>query len=77
VCEAQIILQADKHYFTTHTEVVAVHNLKFDIIVDQRNITSVDCVKNIETYYGQLPVILDEILQSQTLATRPITHIHV
>jgi hypothetical protein len=33
--------------------------------------------KNVETYYGQLPVIIDEILQSQTLVTRPITNIHV
>jgi len=51
--------------------------LKFDVIVDQRNIGSVDCVKNVETYYGQLPAIIDEILQSQTLVTRPITNIHV
>lgn len=51
--------------------------LKFDVIVDRRNISFVDCVKNVETYYGQLPVIIDEILQSQTLVTRPVTNIHV
>jgi hypothetical protein len=51
--------------------------LKFDVIVDRRNISFVDCVKNLETYYGQLPVITDEVLQSQTLVTRPITNVHV
>jgi hypothetical protein len=51
--------------------------LKFDVIVDQRNISSFDSVKNEGTYYSQLPVILDERLQSQTLVTLQITNIHV
>jgi len=49
----------------------------FDVAVDWQIISFVDCVKNVETYYGQLPVILNKILQYQTLVTRPITNVHV
>jgi len=80
VFEIQIILQTDNYLLTQAYLLILklwLYNNKFDVIVDRGNICFVECVKSIETYYGQLPVILGETLQYQTVVTRQIKNVHV